>query len=99
MLDATCAPADVRYPTDLSLLNEAREKTEKAIDTLYNRELGLGKKPRTYRKRARKEYLQIAKQRKPRTKFIRKAIGKQLGYLRRNLNTIDFLLSVLDTAI
>ncbi len=26
LLDATCAPADVRYPTDLSLINEARKK-------------------------------------------------------------------------
>lgn len=64
LLDATCAPADIRYPTDLSLLNEAREKTEKMIDTLYNQELGLAKKPRTYRKRARRDYLKIAKQRK-----------------------------------
>ncbi len=92
LLDATCAPADIRYPTDLSLLNEAREKTEKIIDTLYNQELGLAKKPRTYRKRARKDYLKIAKQRKPLAKAIRKSIGKQLGYLRRNLSTIDFLL-------
>lgn len=36
LLDATCAPADIWYPTDLHLLNEAREKTEKMIDTLYN---------------------------------------------------------------
>lgn len=92
LLDATCAPADIRYPTDLSLLNEAREKTEKTIDTLYNQELRLTKKPRTYRKRARKDYLKIAKQRKPQGKVTRKAIGKQLGYLRRNLSTIDFLL-------
>lgn len=34
ILDATCAPADIRYPTDISLLNEAREKTEQIIDTL-----------------------------------------------------------------
>lgn len=92
LLDATCAPADIRYPTDLSLLNEAREKTEKTIDTLYHQELGLAKKPRTYRKRARRDYLKIAKQRKPHVKAIRRAIGKQLGYLRRNLNTIGFLL-------
>ena len=92
LLDATCAPADIRYPTDLSLLNEAREKTEKAIDTLYNQDLGLAKKPRTYRKLARKDYLRVTKQRKPHAKVVRKAIGKQLGYLRRNLNTIDFLL-------
>ena len=26
LVDATCAPADVAYPTDLNLLNEAREK-------------------------------------------------------------------------
>lgn len=64
LLDATCAPADVRYSTDLSLLNEAREKTEAMIDTLYHVNLGLKKKPRTYRKKARKQYLAVAKQRK-----------------------------------
>lgn len=26
LLDATCAPSDIRYPTDLSLLDEARQK-------------------------------------------------------------------------
>ncbi len=92
LLDATCAPADIKYPTDLSLLNEAREKTEKTIDALYNPDLGLTKKPRTYRKRARRDYLRIAKQRKPHFKANRKAIGKQLGYLHRNLDTIDSLL-------
>ena len=34
-IDATCAPADVKYPTDLNLLNEGREKLEGIIDTLY----------------------------------------------------------------
>lgn len=94
LLDATCAPADVRYPTDLSLLNEAREKTEAIIDALHHVNLGLKKKPRTYRKKARKQYLTVAKQRKPQTKTIRKAIGKQLGYVGRNLKTIDSLLSL-----
>lgn len=94
LLDATCAPADVRYPTDLSLLNEAREKTEAMIDTLYHVNLGLKKKPRTYRKKARKQYLTVAKQRKPQSKTIRKAIGKQLGYVGRNLKTIDYLLGL-----
>ncbi|QCT00993.1 transposase [Paenibacillus algicola] len=31
LVDATCAPADVAYPTDLNLLNEAREKLEAII--------------------------------------------------------------------
>jgi len=35
ILDATCTPADVHYPTDLWLLNESREKLETVIDTLH----------------------------------------------------------------
>ncbi len=35
IVDATCAPADIRYPTDVSLLNEAREKTDAIIDKLH----------------------------------------------------------------
>ncbi|WP_408635065.1 hypothetical protein [Paenibacillus phocaensis] len=30
LVDATCAPADVAYPTDLNLLNEARDKNRSA---------------------------------------------------------------------
>jgi hypothetical protein len=65
ILDATCAPADIRYPTDLSLLNEAREKTEEIIDTLYSPLKGTIQKPRTYRIKARRQYLAVAKMRKP----------------------------------
>lgn len=35
ILDATCAPADIKYPTDLELLNQARKATEIIIDILY----------------------------------------------------------------
>ena len=35
IIDATCAPADISYPTDLGLLNKARVHTEKIIDILY----------------------------------------------------------------
>jgi len=27
ILDATCVPADIHYPTDAGVLNDAREKT------------------------------------------------------------------------
>ena len=37
LIDATCAPADIKYPTDIGILNEAREKTEKIIDNLYKK--------------------------------------------------------------
>jgi len=60
-----CAPADIKYPTDLGLLNEARQHTEKVIDKLYKRQKSkLKAKARTYRKQARKNYLVVAKSKK-----------------------------------
>ncbi len=89
LIDATCAPSDIRYPTDLSLLNEAREKLEDIIDVLHQPDIGRLRKPRTYRNKARKIYLSIEKQRRKSLKAVRRAIGKQLGYVRRNLSIID----------
>lgn len=89
IVDATCTPADIAYPTDLSLLNEAREKSEQIIDAMHEPFIGLRQKPRTYRQKARKAYLAVAKQKKPGARKIRKAVGKQLGHLRRNLGHID----------
>lgn len=91
IVDATCTPADIRYPTDLSLLNESREKLEKIINTLHAPFRGMEKKPRTYCKKARKDYLKVAKKRKRRYNEIRKAIGKQLRYIFRNLGYIKAL--------
>ncbi len=51
--DASCAPADIRYPTDVSLLNEARDKTDEIIDELHNPLIGKTPRPRTYRVKAR----------------------------------------------
>ena len=88
IVDATCTPADIAYPTDLNLLNDAREKTEAIIDILHAPFIGQRRKPRTYRQKGRRAYLAVAKQKKPGYKRIRKAIGKQLRYLQRNLKTI-----------
>jgi len=93
IVDATCTPADVAYPTDLNLLNDAREKTEAMIDTMHAPSVGQSLKPRTYRQKARKDYLAIAKQKNPGYRKIRKAIGKQLCYLKRNLRNIDSMAS------
>lgn len=87
IVDATCAPSNIRYPQDVSLLNEARENAEALLDDLHDP--ADGKKPRTYRKRARKDYLKYTRCRKHTAKMTRKAIGKQLTYLRRDLDAID----------
>ncbi len=93
LMDATCTPADITYPTDLKLLNEAREKTEEIIDAMHAPFIGKRKKPRTYRQRARQDFLAVAKQKKPLFRKIRQAIRKQLGYVGRNLKTIDQMAS------
>lgn len=89
LLDATCAPADIAYPTDLSLLNEARQKLEQIIDVLHAPHSGRKRKPRTYRQKARRAYLVIAKQRRASKQKIRRAIGQQLLYVMRDLRAID----------
>ena len=91
-IDATCAPSNIRYPQDVSLLNEARENAEKLLDVLHD--AADGKKPRNYRKRARKDYLKYARSRKHSAQQTRAAIRKQLSYLRRDLESIDAKLTL-----
>jgi len=92
MVDASVAPADISYPTDLNLLNEAREKCEEIIDKLYEQLKGRITKPRTYRENARRDYLRAAKCRKISQKGLRKALRKQLQYIRRDMRHIEALL-------
>jgi len=92
ILDATCVPSNIAFPTDINLLNKAREKTEEIIDILHEHSAG-SKKPRTYRKIARKNYISYIKNKRTRHKKVRKVIKKQLSFVKRNLGHIDNLLS------
>lgn len=89
IVDATCAPSNIRFPQDVSLLDEARENAEQIIDTLQ--EQRKEKKPRTYRNKAHKDTLKYMRSRKHTEKKTREAIRKQLQYLRRDLSIIDFM--------
>lgn len=89
ILDATCAPQYIQFPTDARLLNDARILTEKIIDCLHEARLTEGKKPRTYREKAKRQYNRFSKNRKKTIKLVKKTIRKQLGYLRRNLGYIE----------
>lgn len=94
ILDATCAPQNISYPQDVNLLNEAREKLEKMIDIICYEQNYY--KPRMYRQKARKDYLNLAKCKKRTAKKIRKAIKAQLQYIRRDLRYIDAFLEEID---
>ena len=91
ILDATACPQDIAYPTDLDLLSDARKKSEELIDKLYS-PARHEKKPRTYRKIARKLYLKTAQKKNKSRKQIRRAVGSQLRLLKRNLKSINHLL-------
>jgi IS5 family transposase len=91
LVDATACPQDIAYPTDLNLLNDAREKSEQFINILYAAILHGKNKPRTYRKQARKAYLNTAMKKNKSRKEIRNAIRKQLNFLKRNLKNIEKL--------
>lgn len=92
ILDATVAPADIKYPTDLSLLNACREDAEKIIGKLWEYSDKSGHKTAYSRKIARRNYLKIAKQRKFKAKAMRKAIGEQLEYVSKDIETLGNLL-------
>lgn len=87
MLDATCAPSNIRYPQDFSLLNEARDKLETII-IRFCKSYGFSR-PRMYRRQARKNYLALAKAKKRSTKKIRATIRKQLAYIKRDIGYLE----------
>jgi hypothetical protein len=99
IVDATCAPEDMRFPHDVTLLDEARRKTESIIDVLHEKMPESWEKPRTYRKKARKEFLTFIRNRKPRVNTIRKAIKTQIQYVERNLRLINEYKDKLDISV
>jgi hypothetical protein len=86
ILDASCAPQDIQYATDIRLLHESRQKLEGMMDTLQEgRE---DKKPRNYRQRAAKEYKRFCRNRRPTRREIRTVLRRQLQYVSRDLRHV-----------
>jgi len=93
-MDATVCDADIKYPTDLDLLNESRQKAEELIDELCLK-LGIKDKPRTYRRVARKDFLNVSKMKRKPANVLRQAIRKQINYLKRDIRTINEMLDTI----
>ena len=81
LLDATVAPADIKYPTDIDLLNKSREHLETAVNILWQHMEHTSHKLPYSAKKARKSYLKLAKSKKWTQVKCRKAIGEQLRYI------------------
>lgn len=92
LVDATVAPQNITFPTDLKLLDAARRKSEQIIDKIYAPDLHGKTKVRTYRRIARKDFLNGSKRKRKTSKEIYYFNSCQVRYLRRNLKHIDNLL-------
>ena len=91
IIDATACPQDIAFPTDLGLLNDARQKTDELIGKLYSKALHK-KIPRRDSKKAQKHYLNVAQMKSKPKKKLKKRIKFQVTYLKRNLKGIDRIL-------
>lgn len=91
LMDATCAPADIKYPTDLNLVNDARELTERLINQLRKQQVNPSPCPRTKLQICRRRYLEIIKHPKCGVAKRRSALRFLLNAVRRNLKFIDVL--------
>ncbi len=91
LVDATVYPEAIRYPTDVGLLNRAREWLVDKIDEIGKK---VGERRRTYKRKARKEYLNFSKKRRKTRKAVKDIKKALLQYVRRNLKQIDDLITI-----
>jgi IS5 family transposase len=89
LIDATVFPEHVRYPTDTGLLNEARQWVVGQIKKIGD---SVGRKMRTYCRKAQKEYLAFSKKKNKSRKLVQRTKKSLLQYLRRNVNQMQSLL-------
>ena len=94
IMDATVAPSDIKYPTDIDLLNQCREHLETAIDIMWAAVPHKGHKLPYSAKKARKAYLNISKSKRWTAKKLRKGIGEQLRFIEQAQKRFSQLMSL-----
>lgn len=86
ILDTTCIPLDILYPTDIRLLERCRREVMRLFQQA--RRLSLKLLCRTYNRTARKVFVSFSKLGKP-NKKTRKRVHKQMfQFVRRNLKQL-----------
>lgn len=89
IIDATVAPSDIKYPTDIDLLNQCRTHLETAVDCYWAHVPHKGHKLPYSPKKARKSYLNISKSKKWTAKKLRAGIQEQLRYIELAFNRLN----------
>lgn len=98
IMDATVAPSDIKYPTDIDLLNQCREHLETAIDIMWAAVPHKGHKLPYSAKKARKAYLNISKSKCWTAKKLRKGIVEQLRFIEQAQKRFSQLMSLVPDA-
>ena len=89
LVDATVFPEKIKFPNDVSLLNDIREWLVKRINAIKKE---IGKKVRTKCRSAKKVYLNFAKKKRKTKKTIKKAKREMLQFVRRNIKQLNELI-------
>ena len=93
LVDATVFPEKIKYPNDVAILNDVREWISGWLKEISNT---TGEKIRTYKRKAKKLYLNFAKKKQKTKKMIRKTKRQMLQYVKRNLNQLKERMGDLD---
>ena len=96
LVDATVMPEKIRYPNDVGLLNDVREW---AVGWLREIVVKTGEKVRTYRRKARKLFLNFSKKKLKTRRMIERTKKQMLQYVRRNLEQLKARVGQLDYLI
>lgn len=92
LLDATVVESKIEYPNDVKLLNTVRTYCINKISSL-KKTLKLEKKIRTYKRKAKKIYLNYAKKKKKSHKIIRSTTRQMLGFTNRNIKQLTSIIA------
>lgn len=95
IMDATVAPSDIEYLTDIDLLNQCREHLETGINIFGAKVPHKGHKLPYSAKKARKSYLNISKSKRWTAKKLHKGIGEQLRFVEQAKNRFSQLLELI----
>jgi transposase, IS5 family len=93
LVDATVMPEKIKYPNDVGLLNDVREWTVGWLKEIVGK---TGEKVRTYRRRARKLFLNFSKKKIKTRQMIERTKKQMLQYVRRNLEQLKARIVDLD---
>ena len=94
--DATVADQYITFPTDNGILNQSRKQCEKFIDKLYDLGSKEGEKPRTYRRKIDKAYLDYSKKKRKSEATHRKMTRKLLESVKRDIKQINSMLDIFE---